>query len=45
MLTYYRVDGLRLDSVNNTGSYDFLQEFKDYARSLWAERGGKAEDF
>ncbi|MBW4546049.1 MAG: alpha amylase [Symplocastrum torsivum CPER-KK1] len=44
-IDYYRVDGLRLDSVNNTGSYDFLQEFKDYARALWVERGGKGEDF
>jgi 1,4-alpha-glucan branching enzyme len=36
-LLYYGVDGLRLDSVNNTGSYDFLQEFKDAARGLWRE--------
>jgi pullulanase len=44
-LTYYRVDGLRLDSVNNVGNYDFLQEFKDLARSLWAERGGTPDRF
>ncbi|MBD1805461.1 alpha amylase [Microcoleus sp. FACHB-SPT15] len=44
-IDYYRVDGLRLDSVNNVGNYDFLQEFKDYSRSLWVERGGKGEDF
>jgi pullulanase/glycogen debranching enzyme len=37
-LSYYRVDGLRLDSVNNIANYDFLQEFKDYARSLWHQR-------
>jgi pullulanase len=37
-LEYYRVDGLRLDSVENTGSYDFLQEFKDFARGFWHEQ-------
>jgi 1,4-alpha-glucan branching enzyme len=44
-IDYYRVDGLRLDSVNNVSNYDFLQEFKDYARSLWQERGGKGDKF
>jgi pullulanase len=44
-LTYYRVDGLRLDSVNNVGNYDFLQEFKDLSRSLWSERGGTPDRF
>lgn len=44
-LEYYRVDGLRLDSVNNIASYDFLQEFKDFARTIWEQRGGKAEQF
>jgi pullulanase len=39
-LEYYRVDGLRLDSVNNIANYDFLQEFKDFARTLWDKRGG-----
>ncbi|MBG1242167.1 alpha-amylase family glycosyl hydrolase [Nostoc sp. NZL] len=39
-LEFYRVDGLRLDSVNNVANYDFLQEFKDFARNLWHERGG-----
>jgi 1,4-alpha-glucan branching enzyme len=40
-LDYYRVDGLRLDSVNNTGSDDFLGEFRALARELWrtADRG------
>ncbi len=41
-LEYYRVDGLRLDSVNNIANYDFLQEFKDFARTLWDKRGGKS---
>lgn len=44
-LEYYRVDGLRLDSVNNVANYDFLQEFKDFARSLWQERGGTGDRF
>jgi 1,4-alpha-glucan branching enzyme len=44
-INYYRVDGLRLDSVNNVANYDFLQAFKDYARSLWVERGGTDNRF
>ncbi|MBE9178240.1 alpha amylase [Oculatella sp. LEGE 06141] len=44
-LLHYRVDGLRLDSVNNVANYDFLQEFKDLARQLWAERGGHSDNF
>ena len=42
-LQYYRVDGLRLDSVNNIGNYDFLQEFKDFAHTLWEKRGGTSD--
>jgi pullulanase/glycogen debranching enzyme len=34
-LDHFRVDGLRLDSVNNTGSWDFLREFKDASRRHW----------
>jgi 1,4-alpha-glucan branching enzyme len=44
-MTYYRIDGLRLDSVNNISNYDFLQEFKDLARQLWVERDGSADKF
>ncbi|MCC5662538.1 hypothetical protein LC653_00965 [Nostoc sp. CHAB 5784] len=44
-LEYYRVDGLRLDSVNNVANYDFLQEFKDFARTLWDKRGGTGDRF
>ncbi|MFB8789016.1 MAG: alpha-amylase family glycosyl hydrolase [Potamolinea sp.] len=44
-MNYYRVDGLRLDSVNNIGNYDFLQQFKDYARKIWQERGGTSDRF
>jgi pullulanase len=44
-MTYYRVDGLRLDSVNNIANYDFLQEFKEFSRSIWQDRGGNNENF
>jgi len=44
-MEYYRVDGLRLDSVNNINNYDFLQEFKEFARSQWRERGGTDDRF
>jgi pullulanase len=44
-LEYYRVDGLRLDSVNNIANYDFLQEFKDWARNCWEKRGGTPDHF
>lgn len=44
-MEYYRVDGWRLDSVNNVGNYDFIQEFKDMARSLWEQRGGSGDRF
>ncbi len=37
-MRYYRIDGIRIDSVVNIMNYDFLQEFKDYARALWRER-------
>ncbi len=32
------IDGIRMDSVNNIMNYDFVQEFKDYARELWRDR-------
>lgn len=44
-MNYYSVNGLRLDSVNNIGSYDFVQEFKDLARQIWMEKGGEADRF
>jgi 1,4-alpha-glucan branching enzyme len=44
-MEHYRVDGWRLDSVNNVSNYDFLQEFKELARQLWAERGGSGDRF
>ncbi len=44
-MTYYRLDGLRLDSVNNIANFDFVGQFKDYARYLWRERGGSDDRF
>ena len=44
-LEYYQVDGLRLDSVNNIANYDFLQDFKDFARTVWEKRGGSGDRF
>jgi pullulanase len=47
MLTYItrwmrdlRIDGVRMDSVENVSSWDFVQQFKDRARQLFAERCG-----
>ena len=34
----FRVDGLRLDSVENIGNWDFVKNFKDCARQLFADR-------
>jgi pullulanase len=34
----FRVDGWRMDSVENVANWDFVQEFKDLARTLWKER-------
>ena len=34
----FRIDGIRMDSVNNIANWDFVQEFKDRARSTWHER-------
>ena len=44
-MTYYRVDGLRLDSVNNIANYDFLEEVKNFSRTVWKDRGGRDDNF
>lgn len=41
----FRVDGVRLDSVNNIASWDFVQEFKDLARQTWTANGGTQDRF
>ncbi|HSZ56401.1 MAG TPA: alpha-amylase family glycosyl hydrolase, partial [Tepidisphaeraceae bacterium] len=37
-MTYYHIDGYRLDSVNNVYSYDFVNQFRTQARAVWNER-------
>lgn len=37
-MSFYHVDGLRLDSVNNFGSWDFAGEVRDTARAAWNAR-------
>ncbi len=44
-MEHYRIDGVRLDSVNNVGNYDFLQELRDFARGHWGDRGGLDDRF
>ncbi|WP_051514222.1 alpha-amylase family glycosyl hydrolase, partial [Skermanella stibiiresistens] len=34
----FRIDGVRLDSVVNYGTWDFIQEFNDHGRRLWNAR-------
>jgi pullulanase len=45
MLTYltrwmrdFRVDGIRMDSVENVANWEFVQAFKDLGRTLWRRR-------
>jgi len=34
----FRIDGIRMDSVPNIMNWDFVQEYKDLARSVWRSR-------
>src|SRR5207244_494168 len=34
----FRVDGVRMDSVENVANWDFIRDFKNRARDLWNER-------
>ena len=34
----FRVDGIRMDSVENVSNWDFIQAYKDRARTLFQER-------
>ena len=34
----FRIDGIRLDSIENIANWDFVQAFKDHARHLWRVR-------
>ncbi|MBE9128164.1 MULTISPECIES: alpha-amylase family glycosyl hydrolase [unclassified Coleofasciculus] len=44
-INYYRVDGLRLDSINTIHNYNFVEEFKEFSRTLWQKRGGSSDNF
>jgi pullulanase len=37
-ITDFRIDGVRMDSVENVANWDFIQSFKDHARSLFSAR-------
>lgn len=34
----FRIDGIRLDSIENVFNWDFIRDFKDFARTLWNQR-------
>ena len=34
----FRVDGIRMDSVENVANWDFIQTYKDRAHQLFEER-------
>ena len=44
-MDYYRIDGVRIDSVNNISNWDFVRQFKDLARREWEAAGGTADRF
>ncbi|HEY5961784.1 MAG TPA: alpha-amylase family glycosyl hydrolase [Polyangiaceae bacterium] len=37
-MTDYRIDGIRIDSVNNIASWNFIQGFRNAAHALWAKQ-------
>jgi pullulanase len=43
-MTDFGLGGLRLDSVNNVGNYDFLKAYKDYAWQVYRSRYSSASD-
>jgi 1,4-alpha-glucan branching enzyme len=34
----FHVDGFRMDSVENVANWDFIQEYREFARTLWQQR-------
>ena len=34
----FRIDGVRMDSVVNFASWEFIRDFKEHGRALWRER-------
>jgi pullulanase len=43
--TAFAIDGIRMDSVNNVASWDFVQAYKDHARTQWRNSGGSDDRF
>ncbi|HWQ18821.1 MAG TPA: alpha-amylase family glycosyl hydrolase [Methanotrichaceae archaeon] len=41
-MNFYRIDGIRMDSVKTIMNWDFIQEFKDAARDMWIARSQQA---
>ncbi|MGA1876329.1 MAG: alpha-amylase family glycosyl hydrolase [bacterium] len=37
-MNFYRIDGVRIDSIKTIMNWDFVEEFKDMARNLWKTR-------
>jgi pullulanase len=37
----FRIDGIRMDSIENVSNWDFIGEFKDLARQTWNDRWAK----
>ena len=44
-MSQFAIDGIRLDSINNIANWDFVQDFKDLARSTWTNQGGADDKF
>lgn len=41
----FKIDGIRMDSVNNVANWDFVKEYRDLARFHWAQSGGADASF
>lgn len=41
-MTLFQIDGVRIDSVENINSWDFVKEFKEYGRGEWRRKGVQA---
>lgn len=37
-MTTFQIDGVRMDSVENMSSWNFVQDFRNYARQQWATK-------
>jgi glycosidase len=39
-MDHFHVDGIRMDSIENVASWDFVGAYRDLARALWLQRCG-----